>query len=512
MSWIENFVEQGVQDGKFSYNEARKDLQIALLYAFACLNADEYICYYKAAEWMKDSEENATGCGVWYYRYSVALMYCGHLKEALEYAEKGTKEEPDYPWIWLQAAKLRSHFGKKEAALVAVEQGLKIEPRDFEFLTLKDEINQCMEIEQMEYHYIYPEADQMLQKGLDVNADDKRRSISCIRINEKGLEEFWSIFGPKPEQYEWATPYIHFPYKVSDNTIELVFRMNEAGASKLDAYWMKKLKARIQSGDWLEREYIDGRAAILDSIFVGLDYCVMLIYKVKEEDLYFDIFLNPDGSERSFLPGKPELYTEEEMSAVEEHIEKTFGAFESVFHELISPDIHLDICFIAPSEERNYYTLVTMGMGAHHMNVPEELANYKLERVELAIALPAYWKLDEESMKDEKWYWPVRLLKDLARLPIDNNTWLGYGHTIDNQSPYANDTRLCASMLIGLQGVEEDSEICILPNGDEVNFYQVIPLCRKELEYKLNHDADELLDKMYGVSFVINPDRDSYIR
>ena len=33
------------------------------------------------------------------------------------------------------------------------------------------------------------------------------------------------------------------------------------------------------------------------------------------------------------------------------------------------------------------------------MNVPEELAEYKLERAELAIALPADWKLDQESMK-----------------------------------------------------------------------------------------------------------------
>ena len=55
-----------------------------------------------------------------------------------------------------------------------------------------------------------------------------------------------------------------------------------------------------------------------------------------------------------------------------------------------------------PPRERDYYTLVTMGMGAHRMNVPEELAEYKLERAELAIALPADWKLDQESMKDER--------------------------------------------------------------------------------------------------------------
>ena len=33
-------------------------------------------------------------------------------------------------------------------------------------------------------------------------------------------------------------------------------------------------------------------------------------------------------------------------------------------------------------------------------------------------------------MKDEKWYWPIRLLKSLARLPIASDTWLGFGHTM----------------------------------------------------------------------------------
>ena len=52
------------------------------------------------------------------------------------------------------------------------------------------------------------------------------------------------------------------------------------------------------------------------------------------------------------------------------------------------------------------------------MNVPEELAEYKLERAELVIALPPDWKLDGESMKEERRYWPIGLLKVLARLPI----------------------------------------------------------------------------------------------
>ena len=221
---------------------------------------------------------------------------------------------------------------------------------------------------------------------------------------------------------------------------------------------------------------------------------------------------DPDGeAPEDEETGVPEAYTEEEMEAVEGHIQQYFGKFENVFHELSSPDIHVDICVVPPSGDRDYYTLVTMGMGAHRMNVPEELAEYKLERAELAIALPGNWKLKHEDLKNERWYWPIRLLKTLARLPIASDTWLGFGHTMDNEDDFAKDTKLCAAMLTGPQDAEDGSEVCILPSGEEVNFYQVIPLYRDELEYKLAYDADALLDKMNGISFVVEPDRQDAI-
>lgn len=221
---------------------------------------------------------------------------------------------------------------------------------------------------------------------------------------------------------------------------------------------------------------------------------------------------DPDGEvAEDEQNGVPEVYTEEEMEAVEAHIQQYFGKFENVFHELSSPDIHVDICVVPPSGDRDYYTLVTMGMGAHRMNVPEELAEYKLERAELAIALPGNWKLKREDLKNERWYWPIRLLKTLARLPIASDTWLGFGHTMDNEEDFAKGTKLCAAILTGPQDTEDGSEVCILPSGEEVNFYQVIPLYRDELEYKLAHDADALLDKMNGISFVVEPDRQDAI-
>ena len=516
LGWLQDFIQNGVEEGRFSEKQAHQDLQIALWYAFACLNLDDYIHYYRAAEWMKDSEKNATGCATWYYRYSVALMYCGRLEEALEYAERGAKEEPDYPWIWLHLGKLRAHFGDKSGALDAVKQGLKLEPGDYEFLTLKKEIKAGATLEQMEYHWINPDADQTLQRGLDEDADDKQRAIACIRVDEAGLAEFYELFHPERYNYEKNSPCCEFQYPVEEHLVELSFRMNEAGLSKMGADWLRQLKERLDSGEWLTHTPEGEPEGILTGVFVDQTRRIGLVYQQPGDDQYFQIFLNPDGTKAdafwsSRKNSEPEVYSEDEMSAIEQHIQSTFGAFDQVFHELDSPDIHVDICVVPPSERRNYYTLVTMGMGAHRMNVPKELAEYKLERAELAIALPPDWKLDKDSMQEQRWYWPVGLLKVLARLPISNDTWLGFGHTMDKQSPFAEDTELCAAILTGPQDMDLDTcgEVCILPGGEEVNFYQVLPLYREEMEYKLEHDADALLERLAAVSFVVCPDRPS---
>ena len=516
LQWLENFIKNGVEEGRFSEKQAHQDLQIALWYAFACNNMDDYISYYRAVEWMKDSEKNAAGCGTWYYRYSVALMYCGRLEEALNYAEKGAEEEPEYPWIWLQVGKLRAHFGNKAGALDAVKQGLKLEPGDYEFLTLKKEINEGATLEQMLCHWINPDADQMLQQGLDEDVDEKQRALDCVRADEAGLAEFYKLFQPERYSYKKNSPCCEFQYPVKEHIVELSFRMNEAGLSKMGADWLRKLKDWLDSGEWLSHTPEGEPEGILTDVFVDQTRRIGLIYQQPGEDQYFQIFLNPDGTKAdafwsSRKNNAPEVYSEDEMSVIEQHIQKYFGEFENVFHELSSPDIHVDICVVPPSEKRDYYTLVTMGMGAHRMNVPEELAEYKLERAELAIALPSDWKLDEKSLKDERWYWPIGLLKVLARLPISNDTWLGFGHTMDKQSPFADDTKLKAAILIGPQGVEKGGEVCTLPSGEEVNFYQVIPLYHNEMEYKMKHDADSLLEKMAGISFVVNPTRQNAI-
>lgn len=203
-------------------------------------------------------------------------------------------------------------------------------------------------------------------------------------------------------------------------------------------------------------------------------------------------------------PYRMELYEEEEKDALNAHLEKFFGHSDHVFHEIVSPDIHVDIYIIEPTAEKNYYTLVTLGMGAHWMNVPYELAEYRLERAELLIYLPADWDIQGD---DEKYYWPLRWLKILARLPLEQDTWLGWGHTVPNGGPFAENTLLSGVLLINPEDVEDGAAVCQLPNGEEVNFYQVIPLYEEEMNFKIAKGAEALLGKMGGVNAVVDINR-----
>ncbi len=196
-----------------------------------------------------------------------------------------------------------------------------------------------------------------------------------------------------------------------------------------------------------------------------------------------------------------DFYEEEEMDAVDEHIKEHYGDFPTVFHEIASPDIHCDICIVPPTKEKNYYTLLTMGMGARVMDIPEDLDPTENGRAELLICLPPDWKVGENG---EEWFWPIALLKNLARLPINCNSWLGWGHSIDNQAAFASNTDLCGSLLIYPEDVDDGAESCTLPNGDTVNFFEVIPIYREEMEFKIQNGTKPLLEKMQNVSHVLD--------
>ena len=197
LEYLGGFIAKGISEGRFTERQAHHDLGIALWVAYACNNMDDYEHYYTAAEWLSRVEDLATGCGVWHYRYANAMMYCGKPSRALEYCERGIREDPDYPWTWLTLGRLRSHFGDRRGAEEAVARGLELVPGDHEFLTLRDDIARGATIEEMEMHYIDPGSDADL-RGLGPDDPEyalKRLAIDGIVCDRPALERLKSALG-----------------------------------------------------------------------------------------------------------------------------------------------------------------------------------------------------------------------------------------------------------------------------------------------------------------------------
>lgn len=68
-------------------------------------------------------------------------------------------------------------------------------------------------------------------------------------------------------------------------------------------------------------------------------------------------------------------------------------------------------------------------------------------------------------------------------------------------------TDLCGVLLLDQIPGDDEACVCKLPNGEDVNFYQLIPLYREEMDYKCESDAEALLDLFDGLSFVVDINR-----
>jgi hypothetical protein len=187
---------------------------------------------------------------------------------------------------------------------------------------------------------------------------------------------------------------------------------------------------------------------------------------------------------------------------IEQHMARHFGPIANVFHEIVSDKVHIDVHFIAPTPERNEWTLFTTGMSALPMSVPEGAEDFQYG--ELMISLPPTWKVDALGLTPppadlERWYWPVRWLKQLARLPHDYNTWLGTLHTIPNGDPprpFSSETKLCGWVLIPPFSAGDEAQSVQLSDGRVVHLYSLYALHANEMELKLKQGGEALFEAL----------------
>ncbi len=198
--------------------------------------------------------------------------------------------------------------------------------------------------------------------------------------------------------------------------------------------------------------------------------------------------------ERDF---EPVIGDSESIDAITQHVEQFIGEIDVVFHEIKSDLVHIDVCRVPPSDAHPYYTLVTSGMSERPMAVPEEAAPFRF--AELMLSLPADWPLERGDFEDEAAYWPIRLLKVLARLPHEYDTWLGVGHTIHNDdetppTPYASNTKFNCALLLPPILVDDGFRQLQTSPDKTTHFLAVVPIYTEEINFKLKYGVEPLLE------------------
>ena len=202
------------------------------------------------------------------------------------------------------------------------------------------------------------------------------------------------------------------------------------------------------------------------------------------------------------------------IKALDSHIEEHFGGNFYVLDEIDSPLVHVDLFIVPPAQDRPYHVLFTCGMAEKPMTVPEGFEPRRF--AELTLSLPQDWPMTKDAWKDERWWWPLRLLKQMARYPHENETWLGFGHSVPGSTsgvPFAANTQMTDIAVLEPRTISEEAATFHDDDRGEVSVWALFPVYPSEKEFKHRRSAQELqqLFDSDGVTELVQPGRGSVI-
>lgn len=188
------------KENNYTDEEMDNDLDVALWRAYVYNNMDSYEYYELSEKTLAKVKDKGVKSGVWCYRYSCALAYMRKFEEALEYSRLGTEVEPNYPWGWLQLGRLCYKFNLLDEAFRAIDKGLELVPNDYEFLTLKDDIENDRGYAYANSHYINEEVDKNSLDDRLINIDDEE--LYNQFLNKSELEKKLDILHREDKNQE----------------------------------------------------------------------------------------------------------------------------------------------------------------------------------------------------------------------------------------------------------------------------------------------------------------------
>ena len=210
----------------------------------------------------------------------------------------------------------------------------------------------------------------------------------------------------------------------------------------------------------------------------------------------------PEGPEAA---GKraPKNLSEYVVAYFEEH----FGPVRpGALIEIVPVEPPIAVHCVPAGEGRSHITLFTTGMSEQAMKVPQGSEDYR--HAELFIQLPAGWPLTKKALADPKHGWPIRWLRQIAKYPHQNGTWLGGPATLiandDPPQPLGPGLPFTSWLLIA----EHDF---VSSDGRKIQLFRMLPLYTEERNLEIQKGIAALLRALdrNSVPFIVDLKRKS---
>jgi hypothetical protein len=214
----------------------------------------------------------------------------------------------------------------------------------------------------------------------------------------------------------------------------------------------------------------------------------------------------------------------EHVDELTKFLQEFLGPNEIVWHEIVSDKVHVDVLPFPPTADRPFWTFVTSGMSDLPMNVPESVEDADdLRYAEMVISLPAEWfepgDFADYKVSDftEDKYWPIALIKFLARFPHEYESWLAISHSMPNfdpPMPYASNTTMNGVVLLPPVTWPTGKQIYRMRDGRLVNFLAAVPVYADEMAVKLHKGIEAMADAFdsAGITEVLDTSRTSVVK
>lgn len=180
----------------------------------------------------------------------------------------------------------------------------------------------------------------------------------------------------------------------------------------------------------------------------------------------------------------------------EDHYEKFLGKIEDqIMHSTDDKVVHVDIYTFSPTDARPFYTLITGGMSDMPQFVPHDWNIAPRAEIMLYTEKPQGWMYN--------------VLKGLAEMPFDDQTFLSYNHTVPNGKPMTAQHSLLTSYFFTHPILEKDGFTPFLVEDDFADILLMIPITEAERELAVSQGAETLVELFAEKDFdpVINEHR-----